>query len=86
MSLHVDGSLGVLSFVGILWLRAPFHDPGTFPLIKQVLNKYVSIWVDWGFLALMVSYVTPSYPLALLLGRWEITLSTSSKVNLAVDG
>ena len=72
MSLNVEGSLGMLSFLGILWMRAPFHDPGSFTLIKQVLDKYVSIWVDWGFLSLMVSYVTPSYPLALL----------SSKVNL----
>ena len=38
MSLHVEGSLGTLSFFGILCISAPFHAQGTLPLSTQVLN------------------------------------------------
>ena len=46
MSLHVEGSLGTLSFFGILCISAPFHEQGTLPLSKQVLNMLLRVGHD----------------------------------------
>ena len=55
MSRQVEGSSGLLSFFGVLYMRAPFQESGTRSLIRQVLKMYVSVCVEMGLVALRVS-------------------------------
>ncbi len=43
ISLHVDGSSGMLSFFGIRWINAPFHESGILLFSKQTLKTVVKI-------------------------------------------
>lgn len=59
MSRQVEGSSGMFSLFGILWMRAPFQESDTFALIRQELKIWVRVCVDVGLVALNVSWMTP---------------------------
>ena len=73
-------SLHVVGYVIFFWGpidKGSFHDSSIFSFVRQTLKMCVSAVHVHCLMALSVSYLTPSDPLALLFGKLSITLKTS---------